>query len=127
MIRAGNALSRRKVLYLQSLYPRRAICKDVRMGGTLHNVKRHRCLSCGCSEPENFELLVKDNVRSDCYGYVIIVTRSVLRGYFYPHAHFWEYDKYRRGQTLYLFTNRVSQDLEQQTVELEAHVFALYG
>ena len=32
-----------KVLSLQCCSLRRTICNDVRQGGTLHNVKRHRC------------------------------------------------------------------------------------
>ena len=46
--------------------------KDARMGGTLHNVKSViDALSIGFLKPEKFQLLVKDNVRSECYGYAI--------------------------------------------------------
>lgn len=50
-------------------------------------------------------MLVKDKVRSECYGYAITVSRGVLRGLIFPHAHFPDMYRYRRGQTLYSFTS----------------------
>ena len=60
--------------------------KDARMGGTLLNVKRHRCFVCWFLKPRKFQLCVKDNVRSECYGYVIMVSRGVHEGILYPHG-----------------------------------------
>ena len=46
--------------------------KDARMGGTLHNVKSViDALSIGFLKPRKFQLCVKDNVRSECYGYAM--------------------------------------------------------
>ena len=64
--------------------------KDARMGGTLHNVKSViDALFCGYSKLPHSKLPVKDNVRSDCCGYAIIVSQSVhARVYYILSAHF---------------------------------------
>ena len=49
--------------------------------GALHNLKASSMLVNRLMEPRKFHLQVYDNVRSECYGYAIIVSRSVLRGY----------------------------------------------
>ena len=55
------------------------------MGGTLHNVKSViDALSVGFLKPRKFQLCVKDNVRSECYGYAIMVSRGVHEGILYP-------------------------------------------
>ena len=59
--------------------------KDARMGGTLHNVKSViDALSVGFLKPRKFQLCVKDNVRSECYGYAIMASRGVHEGILYP-------------------------------------------
>lgn len=59
--------------------------KDARMGGTLHNVKSViDALSVGFLKPRKFQLCVKDNVRSECCGYAIMVSRGVHEGILYP-------------------------------------------
>ena len=63
--------------------------KDARMGGTLHNVKSViDALSVGFLKPRKFQLCVKDNVRSECYGYAIMVSGVCMRVYYILKAHF---------------------------------------
>ena len=64
--------------------------KDARMGGTLHNVKSViDALSVGFLKPRKFQLCVKDNVRSECYGYAIKKYPGVcMRVYYILKAHF---------------------------------------
>ena len=64
--------------------------KDARVGGALHNVKSViDALSVGFLKPRKFQLCVKDNVRSECYGYAIKVSRGVhVRVYYILKAHF---------------------------------------
>ncbi len=73
------------------------------------------------------KLPVKDNVRSDCYGYVTIVSRSVQRGYFISSRTFSGYGQdtgVSRHSTRSLV--RAVVGLEKRTVEMEAHAF-LFG
>ena len=65
-------------------------------------------LFSGSLKPEKFQLLVKNNVRSECYGYAIIVSRGVhVRVYYILKAHFSGGTcNNQRRQTLYKFTNK---------------------
>ena len=74
--------------------------KDARLGGTLHNVKSViDALSVGFLKYRKFELCVKDNVRSECYEYAIMVSRGVHEGILYPQGTLSRrYVTYRRRQ-----------------------------
>ena len=76
-------------------------------------------------EPEKLKLLVKGNVRNECNGYAITVSRSVQRVCSDTLTHTFEDTcVYRRRQTFYLFTNRgFSGPKESGQVEMEAYVF----
>ena len=79
------------------------------MGGALHYYKASSMLCLfGFLKPRKFQLCVKDNVRSDCYGYAIIVSRGVhVRVCYILKAHFSEVRAtYRRRQLLYKFTHK---------------------
>ena len=85
--------------------------KDARMGGTLHNVKSViDALSVGFLKPRKFQLCVKDNVRSECYGYAIMVSRGVHEGILYPQGTLFPEVRatYQRRQTFYKSASRLS-------------------
>ena len=82
-------------------------------------------LSCGFLKLPHSDLPVKDNVGSECYGYAIIVSRSVLRGYSNILTHTfpdtcailaW-------ADTLLSSLVRAVVGLRNRTVEMEAHSF----
>ena len=90
------------------------------MGGTLHNVKASLMLcSVDFSKLPHSNLPVKDNARSDCYGYVFVVSRSVQRGYFISSRTFSGYEQntgVSRHSTRSLVKAVVG--LEKRTVEM---------
>lgn len=58
------------------LNPHGAICKDARMGGTLHNVKTsHNVLFIGIFESEKHKLSVKKNCNSNTIGMLKLYPR----------------------------------------------------
>ena len=100
---------------------RRAIFKDVRLGGTLHNVKASSMLcQLAVLNVRNSRLMVKDNVGSDCYWYARKRTGVCIEGIIYPQHTFPRIRAtYWRRQKLHSFTIKGNFSRPRTTDELK--------
>jgi hypothetical protein len=98
-------------------------------GGHYLMLKRHRCFVYWSFERRKFNLRIKDNVGSGCYGYGTTVSRGVQRGFANPHAHFPR--RYVQipawADSLSSISQGFSYGLNDRRVETDAHVLHYVG